>query len=297
MQYNIIQNKHDSSNFLIIMILIKDEKLQEALRSFYTLTKVRIAVLDEWCNEIAAYPQEICALCKDLRKDAAVDSECRKSDAEALRRARQTKRQYTYRCHMGLYESIYPITAENRCIGFLMIGQFIEEKDLEQLQAALYGRYGASGLWAGELRQLTVLDKTAVSSIAYIMGICAEYLCFSKVISARNPGTAEKIEKYVEEHLSERICVQTLASRFGLSRTSLYLLTQKYFGKGVTEFINFKKIEAAKRMIAAGVSADRIAEQIGVADANYFRRMFRKYAGMPLREYKKTLISPPAQDG
>ena len=69
------------------MLLLKLEKLKEVLRSFYTLTGVRIAVLDEWYNEITAFPEQICALCRRMRADEKTDALCKRSDREAFLRA------------------------------------------------------------------------------------------------------------------------------------------------------------------------------------------------------------------
>lgn len=269
------------------MLFLEQDKLKEVLRSFYVLTGVRIAVLDEWYHEIAAYPEAICALCSRLRTDEKTDSDCRRSDRAAFRFVEKTGKQYMYRCPVQLYESVYPIVMKGRNLGFLMIGQFIRSSDRQSFMRAVFERCGDSEEVRREIAQVTVLDEAAVPCIASIMTVCAEYLCFSKTISARDTGRAEKIRAYVREHVGESISVQRLANHFKMSKTSLYLFMKKSFGKGVTEYVNGQKILAAKEMLDEGASTEKVLEELNFSDANYFRRLFKKHAGVSLREYRR----------
>ena len=121
------------------------------------------------------------------------------------------------------------------------------------------------------------------------MAICAEYLCFSKTVSTKHTGQAEKMDQYITCHLHEPLTVQMLANLWGMSRTSLHLLFKESFGKSITEYINYKKIEKAKELIQQNIPTQEILFQINIADANYFSRLFKKYTGLSLRAYKQTL--------
>jgi len=116
---------------------IDDGGLARVLKSFYTLTGVRIAVLDKQCQEIAAYPREISLFCKRQREDAAFNQRCICSDQAAMEIVRQTGKQYTYRCHAGLHESLYPIWVGSSIVGYLMIGQFMKKSERELLRSHL----------------------------------------------------------------------------------------------------------------------------------------------------------------
>ena len=271
------------------MLLLQQNKLKEILRSFYTLTSVRIAVLDEWYNEIAAFPENMCALCTRLRMDEEIDRICRNSDQNAFLIVKKTGKQYTYRCPMGLYESVYPIIMQGVNMGFLMIGQFIESSTKQTFMRTICEKCGDKEQVRKEIEQVRVLDSKAVPCIASIMTVCAEYLCFSKTIFSKDAGRAEKIRAYVNEHIDETISVQQLADYFHMSRTSFYLFMKKSFGKGVTEYVNEQKINAAKKMLDEGLKTEMILEKLNFSDANYFRRLFKKYAGISIRKYKQKI--------
>lgn len=256
-------------------MLIDRTTLNTVLQNLYVLTGVRVAVFDEWQREIAAYPSSICDYCREHRSLSAFDELCRISDAKAFETAEKTRLQYTYRCHAGLYESVCPIVSDNVVIGFLMIGQFLGNGDpTKDREGTDYGN---------DIQQLP-MDK--VQSIAAIMSICAEYLCFSKTISIRRTGNAERARQYVIENLNAELTVQDIANALGLSRTSTHTLFRQNFGKSVTEYVNSQRIELAKNMIAEKRTTAEIIEAIHISDPNYFYRMFKKHTGMTVSEYK-----------
>ncbi len=268
-------------------MLINREKLQQILKDFYNITKTRIAVLDYDYREISAYPSEICTFCKKARENPIIESKCLSCDNQAFSYVKQEKKQYTYRCHLGLYESVYPIIVEKNIVGFLMIGQFIEDNDLEKIETEFRKNYGDLDNISCYLSEVTSFNKTHVSSIASIMSVCAEYLCFTKTISQKNVGLIARIDQYIENNLHTCLSVENIAKRFDISKTSVYLALKKNVGMSVTEYVNYKKIERAKTLLRQGFSTNEILEQLAFSDANYFSRVFRKFTGCNIRDYKK----------
>lgn len=271
------------------MMILEKEKLQKVLQAFYTLTKVRIAVFDEWQNELASYPPYSCAFCQALRTDKDMDERCRLSDKNAFSVVERTQKPYAYSCHMGLRENLYPILDNNRKVGFLMIGQFLRDLDVDAVKKSIDGYAGDQNVLYQELDNLQILDETLTDAIAAIMTICAEYLCFSKTIQPKETSFEEKLDRYISQHLHETISVQNLAEYFNVSRTTLYQATKTAFGMGVTEYVNYKKIQIAKEWIRLQIPTNVILERLYISDANYFYRMFKQYAGMSVRAYKKSL--------
>ena len=76
----------------------------------------------------------------------------------------------------------------------------------------------------------------------------------------------------------------------GMSRASVYLLFKKYFGKSVTEYVNYKKIQKAKELLGQNIPTNEILKQINLVDANYLYRLFKKTEGISLSEYRKQNI-------
>lgn len=259
-------------------MLINEATLKTILRNFYVIAGVRIAVFDKWQREIAAYPNTICDYCKEHRQNREFDDLCRASDRAAFETALRTRRQYTYRCHAGLYESVCPIVSEDVVVGFLMIGQFLGDNDAtNNVNAIEYGN------------EIKRLPMDAVHAIAYITSICAEYLCFSKTVSPRRTGVAERAKQYVRENLHTPLTVQKIADALMLSRTSTHALFRENFGKSITEYVNGEKIELAKKMLSENRTTAEIIEAIHINDPNYFYRTFKKYTGISVSEYKASI--------
>lgn len=268
------------------MMLINGEKLNRILKSFHTLTGVRIAIFNEQRREIASYPKQLAPFCRILRTNPDFEKRCRECDRRAFLQAEKTGQQVIYPCHAGLYESICPIRAQGRTVGFLMIGQFLSRTDCQQLQKRV--QQSGDGELLRAARQLQTLDTESIEAIASILSVCAEYLCFTKTVSAHQTTQAEKAARYVREHLHEPISVRDLAEALGVSRTSVYLLFKNNFGKSVTEYVNSVRIERAQELVQAKLPTERILEEICVTDANYFYRLFRRHTGMTLSEYRKS---------
>lgn len=271
------------------MILINREKLQKTLQDFYNITNTRIAVLDNYYREISAYPLDLCDFCKNARENPDILEKCMHCDEQAFEYAKRERKQYTYRCHLGLYESVFPIITEKNLVGYLMIGQFIEESDRAKIERDFILKYGKMSNLTQYLNDVPAFNKKLVDSIASIMSVCAEYLCFSKTISQKKVGICARIDAFIENNLSVPISVQDIATEFGISKTSVYLILKQGAGMSVTEYVNYKKIEQAKQLIAQGFSTNQILEKVAFSDANYFSRIFRQYTGYTIRAYKKEL--------
>lgn len=257
-------------------MLIDKVKLEKILQDFHIISGVRIAVFDEWHREIASYPPTMCTYCKQRRMDEGFDKLCKASDKRALETALNTRSQYTYQCHAGLYESVCPLIADNTVIGFLMIGQFvIDDASSKERTRLMYGE------------DVKPIRSENVRVITSIMSLCAEYLYLSRTVNVSRSGYRERAKQYVNEHLGSAITVKDVAQVLGISRTSVQALFKKHFGKGVIAYVNDQKMELAKKMIVEHRTTLEIIEAINISDPNYFYRMFKKHVGMSVSEFKE----------
>ena len=112
---------------------------------------------------------------------------------------------------------------------------------------------------------------------------------FYKIIEHKSEGMIKKIEEYVDMHLTEKITVKSLSEYLGVSRTTIYILIKKQFGKSIIEYINFKKMEKAKYLLSQGKTTSKVVEELGIYDSNYYFRLFKKFNGITLGEFKRQL--------
>ncbi|MBW3078690.1 AraC family transcriptional regulator [Bifidobacterium simiiventris] len=111
-----------------------------------------------------------------------------------------------------------------------------------------------------------------------------------------NPPDSRLIKKQVElcdvrdwlnDHFTERITLDSLAARFFVNKYYLSRIFKESFGMTITDYVRYKRATEAKRLLRfTDLGIDEIAAEVGVHDANYFSRMFRKIEGMSPRDYR-----------
>lgn len=273
------------------MMEINREKLERVLHAFHRMTGVRIAVIDATYGEIAGYPAESCALCRRLREKKEILDACVYSDRCAFIQACRSGRQYTYRCHMNMYESVYPVVLRGAVAGYVMIGQFIDEQEREAVYRSAREAVGDVPELRREVDALRALRSDEVASLAYLMAVCAEYLCFSEALTAGRSRKLAGVDAYIRENMKGPLSVSVLAQALGMSRTALYYLIKGESGRSVTDYVNFQRIERAKELLHENAGTEEILSETGMTGANYFGRLFRRYAGCTLRDYRKGVRS------
>ncbi len=86
---------------------------------------------------------------------------------------------------------------------------------------------------------------------------------------------------YIQQHLTERISIDTLSTKAYLSRNTFFRWFKEQFGVTPVEYINRERIKYAKQLLSNGKeSISHIALQCGFSDVNYFVRLFRKMEGI-----------------
>lgn len=110
---------------------------------------------------------------------------------------------------------------------------------------------------------------------------------------------------YIYDHLHTRITVASLAACTGLNPSYLSRLFKKETGMTISEYIQSRKVETAKNMLAySDFSTAQIASILAFSSQSYFTEVFRKRTGMtPLRYraqyFRKTAVGkrPPRPAG
>lgn len=109
--------------------------------------------------------------------------------------------------------------------------------------------------------------------------------------TSRELSTFERIAEYIEQNLLSEVSVSSVCERFFISPSTLYRLFKKNTGASPKEYIQSKKLDAAKRMIEANDSPlNVIAATLGFYDSHHFFRVFREATGMSPSEYRKKIL-------
>ena len=96
------------------------------------------------------------------------------------------------------------------------------------------------------------------------------------------------VKEYLDEHYTERITLDDLAERFFINKFYLSKIFRETYGTTINNYLISKRITRAKQLLRfTDMTVDEIGVAVGMTDANYFSRMFRKVEGISPREYRK----------
>ncbi len=98
-------------------------------------------------------------------------------------------------------------------------------------------------------------------------------------VEHKPPSTAERIVRYVNNHLFEDISVPKLAEHFYLSPSQFSRVFRQATGAAPWEYITKKRLTAAKEKIRSGSSAQSASESCGFGDYSSFYRAYMKHFG------------------
>lgn len=97
----------------------------------------------------------------------------------------------------------------------------------------------------------------------------------------------KQVQEYIEKHYEEKVSVDDLALRFGLSRRNLERRFRKVTFNSIVEYLQRVRIEAAKQTLER--SRENVNEAMykaGYNDSKAFRTTFKKITGLSPLEYR-----------
>lgn len=253
--------------------MLDKDQIFGLLKSFYTVTGIKVVVFDALFNEIIAYPSGHCGFC-DLVKKTNGDR-CKKSEAEFCNKAKSLMNLYTGRCHAGLIEAVIPITDHHLVVGYIMFGQLRMEGDNnpENMPRELY-----DGVTAKSSQELGACTDILRALGRYIM-------TGSSKPTVRNI-TGLTVAEYISENLSRDLSIDNLCKKFGVSRSKLYALTEPYMPSGIAAYIKETRLDKAAELLTEGThSVHSVAETVGYSDYNYFCKDFKRRFTISAKEY------------
>ena len=268
------------------------EELSVLLRDFYELTGLRTVVFDEWGMDILSYPQELPTYCRLIRDTPAGQMGCRLCDQKACRQAQRERKTLVYPCHAGLIEAITPIQVSDVIVGYLLLSHIVQGADEEaewQRARELCEGFGIPEKTLYEAYcQLPRTPYSILRAACDLLSLSAQALC--QVHMARLvPGSPqETLNRFLSDHLAEDLSSERICAALGMGRTALYKFSKETYGCGINEYVRRLRIQRAMNLlITTNLTNGEICQQIGMADYNYFFRVFRAETGFTPQAYRR----------
>ena len=98
------------------------------------------------------------------------------------------------------------------------------------------------------------------------------------------------ILEYIDFNLHSDLSLEALENKFDINRFYLSRLFKKTVGSTLHEYILFKRLSMAKRLLQNGKNVTEACYLSGFNDYFHFIRIFKKYVGMPPGQFKKRMI-------
>lgn len=98
----------------------------------------------------------------------------------------------------------------------------------------------------------------------------------------------QQIKDYIDQHHQEKITLDHLSQLFFINKYYLTRVFKEQFGITINTYIQQIRITHAKQLLRfTNLSIEKIANQIGIEDSNYFIRQFKQIEQITPNEYRK----------
>lgn len=213
----------------------------------------------------------------------------------------------TCHCFAGMYASAVPIKAGSTLIGFLKTGQVFHTVPDEATYDALartLSRQGLTKSQAEELRAAYLQTRaveperyqsmiTLLATFADQLGKHAEKLAL--ISQNSEPAPIVRAKKFIEQTLADPLPLPLVARQAGLSESHFCRLFKETTGLTLTDYINRRRIEWAKReLLKPEVRVSEIAFQIGYQSLSQFNRSFARFTGNSPTNFRREELARAA---
>ena len=271
-------------------------EFEELARNFYTLFETKLAVFDRDKRIICSYPPHMGPFCALVRTDEELARRCLHHDSLAFEECDRTLKPYIYHCHMGLVEVAAPIVGDGIILGYLLFGQITDDQHqqliLDRLQSLDTGPSRAE--LARLLQYVPFRTPEYIRAMSSVLAASAAYIQVSDIFARQKDSLSYLISEYIRQNLSNGVSLTAICTHFGISRSALYALSRRAYGMGISDYINHIRINVAKRLLRTTTrSISDIALSVGIPDASYFTRLFKRQVSQSPSSYRQGLSPTP----
>jgi AraC family transcriptional regulator of arabinose operon len=147
-------------------------------------------------------------------------------------------------------------------------------------------------------QELTTLHKdteftSRIREKAVLLEIIAEFLTEADKLIRVVPGRMgdverlNRIEKFIDENLSEPVTLEQIAKHVHLHPNYLVRYFNKHFAVPPLKYLNRKRMQKAKALLSTtSLAVKEVAERVGFSDTNHFAKVFRRESSFSPTEYR-----------
>lgn len=274
------------------MLQFDKGNLFRILRDFYLLTHIRIVLYDENTVELMSYPQNNSEFCAALGQNPQMALRCAACDRENCRKCARTRSVIHYRCHMGLSETIMPITDHDGVLGYVMFGQVLDAETCEKTRKQLHSSL-SSEAYPGiseMIDRIPVRSGIELNACATVLQALVTYLLSNRWVMPERSEFIRHMDRFIDDSMAQPITVEDICAEFHIRRTRLYAAAEEYLGCTIAAYIRRRRIERACELLrTTDQKITEIAYAVGFSDYGHFSRVFAQQVGLSASSYRSRM--------
>jgi AraC-like DNA-binding protein/ligand-binding sensor protein len=270
----------------VLRYAIAFTEMSRVLGHFSRVFDVRTTFFDMDGHELEGLDvKAMSGFCRRQRRDPAFAARCVACDREHISEARRTGDSLVYRCHSGLIEAVVPLHDEaGSFLGALVFGQIRPRGANGRRLPATLRR-----LYLG----LPESTEAHVGDVAQLLQYVSEHIIRSQLVRRRSPDWAERLDRYVDEHIGERLTLGSLARAIHVSPSFLSHRATAELGRPPRKHVAEKRLQRARERLRAGGTVREVASDLGFYDAFHLSRRFKARFGCAPTRYGSGATSRP----
>lgn len=260
-----------------------NELIQAVCEDLYNITGIKTVLYDADMKFIYSHPCTMSGFCIEVRKNKSFREKCLHCDRLGFEHCKKSGDICIYRCHMGLTEAVAPIIDSGIVIGYLMFGQIVSAGERPKVQERILqsSQIQEKQVFLQLLEEIEEKNNAQIRAAVRIITMCACYIRLNNILNVQKENLALHIGQYVQSNIADiNLGIQSICREFSISRGTLYNLSKKSLGMGITQYIRSMRLKRAMELLnTKDVPVYRIAEECGIGDVNYFIKLVKKATG------------------
>lgn len=107
-------------------------------------------------------------------------------------------------------------------------------------------------------------------------------------VSSSQKQNMQKVKEYLDQHYFDKITLDQLSELFFINKFYLTRVFKEQFGTTLNSYLLQVRITHAKQLLRfSDQTIEKIGQECGMSDANYFTRTFKRIEGITPGEYRK----------
>lgn len=185
-----------------------------------------------------------------------------------------------------------------------MYGQLLYDEDLpgqwEETRRRCADLFPDTDMLRQAFHQVRRMPAAYIEASSHILAACVGYIRLEQLMKNRQGDLWEEMEAYIARHLTAPFTLRRMADALAVSVATLCRTARENSGKTVGALVLEGRLAQAKRLLAGTeLPVAEVAAQVGIADYNYFSRLFRRETQVSPRRYRAAVREgalPPPED-